>query len=97
MNEMTNTLSLNHCAKLRSPSRLRVDAAIDLQAQEKRGCGSAPGASFAAIHDPLGADYADLPAEGASALGIVVGATLPAPPTVLPLKPGLRGDIDRLA
>ena len=100
---MADTLSFRHCAKIPSLLGLRVDVAIDLQAQEKRGCWSVRGASFVAIHDPFdrvtspGANYADLPAECSSVLGIVVGAALPAPATVLFLKPGLRDGVDRLA
>ena len=44
-----------------------------------------------------GTEYADLPAECAGALGIVVGTTLPVPATALFLKPGRRGGVDRLA
>jgi starvation-inducible DNA-binding protein len=82
---------------------LRVDIAIDLQAREKRGCWSVRGASFVAIHDPFdrvtstGANYVELPAECASALGIVVGvAALPVPATALFLEPGPRDGVDRL-
>ncbi len=102
MHELGNTLSFKHGAKLPSLRGLRVDVAIDLQPQEKRGCWSVRGASFVAIHDPFdrvtstGANYADLPAECASALGIVVGAALPASATALLWKPGLRGGVDRL-
>jgi starvation-inducible DNA-binding protein len=102
MHEVANTLSFKHGVKIPSLLGLRVDVAIDLQAQEKLGCWSVRGASFMAIHDPfdrvtsIGTNYADLPAECASALGIVVGAALPAPATALFLKPGLRGGVDRL-
>jgi DNA-binding ferritin-like protein len=69
MHEMASTLSFKHCAKILSLLGLRVDVAIDLQTQEKRGCWSMRGASFVTIHDHFdrvtstGADYADLPAE----------------------------------
>ena len=103
MPEMASTLSFKRSAKIPSLLGLRVDVAIDLQPQEKRGCWSVRGASFVAVHDPFdrvtstGANYADLPAECASALGIVVGPTLPAPATALFLEPGLRGGVDRFA
>jgi starvation-inducible DNA-binding protein len=103
MLETANTASFEHCTKMSSLLGLRVDVAIDRQAQEKRRCWSVRGASFVAIHDPFdrvtspGANYADLPAECSSVLGIVVGAALPAPATVLFLKPGLRDGVDRLA
>lgn len=103
MHETANTLSFQHCAKMPSLFGLRVDVAIDLQAQEERGCWSVRGASFVAIHDPFervtstGANYADLPAECTRALGIFVGAALPAPAAALFLKPGLRGGVDRSA
>jgi starvation-inducible DNA-binding protein len=103
MHEMENTLSFKHRAKIPNLLGFRIDVAIDLQAEGNRGCWGVRGASFVAIHDPFdrvtstGANYADLPAECASALGIVVGATLPAPAMALFLKPGPWGGMDRLA
>jgi starvation-inducible DNA-binding protein len=103
MHEMANTLSFKHRVEIPNLLGFRIDVAIDLQAEQNRGCWSVRGASFVAIHDPFdrvtstGANYSDLPAECASALGIVVGATLPAPAMALFLKPGPRGGMDRLA
>jgi starvation-inducible DNA-binding protein len=103
MYQVANTLSFKHCAKIPRLPGLRVNVAIDLQAKEQVGCWSVRGASFIAIHDPFdrvtstGANYADLPAECACALGIVVGAALLAPATALFLTPGLRCCVDRLA
>jgi starvation-inducible DNA-binding protein len=103
MHEMANTLSFKNRPMIPSLLGLRADVAIDLQARETHGCWSVRGASFIAIHDPFDrvtstdANYANLPAECASALGVVVGATLPAPATALFLKSGWRDGLDRLA
>jgi starvation-inducible DNA-binding protein len=103
MHQMAITLSFKHHTQTPNLLDLRVDIAMDLQAQEKRGCWSVRGASFVAIHDPFhrvmstDVNYADLPAECASALGIVVAATLQTPATALFLKPGPRGGVDRMS
>ena len=103
MHEMANALSFKNRPMIPSLFGLRADVAIDLQARETHGCWSVRGASFIAIHDPFDrvtstdANYANLPAECASALGVVVGATLPAPATALFLKSGWRDGLDRLA
>jgi DNA-binding ferritin-like protein len=102
MHEMANTLSFKRRTKRPSLHGLRVQVVIDLQAKERLGCWRVRGASFVGIPVPFdrmtstGARYADLPAECASALGIVVGATLPAPAMALFLKPDPRGGMGHL-
>jgi len=104
MLRMAKTLSFkHHHTKLPNLLNLRVDLAIDLQAREPCGFWRVFSASFVAIHDPYdratptGANYADLPAQCASALGIVVGATLKIPATALFLKLDPRGCVDPMS
>jgi DNA-binding ferritin-like protein len=82
---------------------LHLEVAIDLRTQGKFGRWSVRGASFIAVYVPCDwptptvADYADLLADRAGALGIVAGDTLQTAATTFFVKPDPLSRVDCLS
>jgi starvation-inducible DNA-binding protein len=103
MYQMQNTLSGKLCTKSATLPNLHLEVAIDLRAPQRHGHWTVRGASFIAVHvpgdwpTPSVADYADLLAERAGALGIVAGDTLQTPATAFFVKPDPLHGVDCLS